>query len=79
MTRFAATNVAMFEPFEKLIFPRLIKNAQMQVEFAKSRLRGRPKSLVGNAYMRSLVCCHTLQRLALLDNTLGEFRVHQVL
>jgi hypothetical protein len=39
---------------KKWLFLRLLKNAQMQVESAKSRLRGLPKSLVGNAYMRSL-------------------------
>ncbi len=52
---------------------------QMQVESAKSRLRGRPESLVGNAYMRSLLCCPMLQRLALLDNTPVDLRVYQVL
>jgi len=36
--------IKSLKPVEKLIFLRLIKNAQMQVESAKSRLRGRPKS-----------------------------------
>jgi|PlaIllAssembly_1097288.scaffolds.fasta_scaffold13078_6 hypothetical protein len=62
---------------EEVIFARLLKNAQMQVESSKSRLRGSPKCLVGNAYMRSLLCCTMLQRLALLDNTPVEFCVYQ--
>jgi len=40
--------------------------------------RRQAKSLVGNACIRSLLCWPTLQLLALLDNTLVEFRVYQV-
>ena len=36
--------VKSLQPVEKVIFFRLIKNAQMQVESAKSRLRGLPRA-----------------------------------
>jgi hypothetical protein len=41
---------------------------------ARRATRRQAESLVGNAYMRSLLCCTALRRLALLDNTLVEFR-----
>jgi hypothetical protein len=74
---------------EKVLFLRLLKNAQMQVESAKSRLRGRPclrPARRGYAQAGEIPCREciyafptVLQRLALLDNTLAEFRVYQVL
>ena len=44
--------IKSLDPVEKLAFPRLIKNAQMQVESAKSRLRGacRRRLLMGDTY-----------------------------
>jgi len=39
---------------KKSSFPGCSKRVRCKLSFAKSRLRELPKSLVGNAYMRSL-------------------------
>jgi hypothetical protein len=46
------------KPVEKLIFSRLIKNAAPQ----GGTSRRQAKFFIGNAYMRSPLRCHTLQR-----------------
>ena len=47
---------------EKVIFRRLLKNAQMQVELCEIPFAGRPRSFVQNAYMRSLHGCTPKRR-----------------
>jgi len=56
---------------------RLRAGRQMQVEFYEIPLAGAPEILCRERFQTVPYRC-TLQRLALLDNTLVEFRIYQV-
>jgi hypothetical protein len=46
----STNGVKPLDPVEKLAFPRLIKNAQMQVEPCEIPFAGAPEILVGNGF-----------------------------
>jgi len=57
---------------EKVVFSRLLKEGQMQVESAKSRLRGRPKSFVENGFKPFPTVYASTSLAPCFDTTKGE-------